>query len=682
MFASQLNQAIAVCEQSLRRGVGFDAACRALGDLLQGVGWFREAVIWHSRALEAKPYAAEIYAGFGALFVKQRDLPRALAAYKQSLRLDATYAEAHRSLAGIYAQMGQRQEELAYRYRAVTLNPQWATPSNQLVLGNALIQIDKPKHAIDCYRRAIRLRPDFYEAYYNLGVAETYQQNWSAAKQAFLRVLQLNPHHAEAHYGLGKLAEQSQDFATAAGHFQRAAELAPDFASAFLSLGEALLQLRQWRRAAVACQRAAELNADLSWAHHNLGYALLKCQRRPQAFAALYRAIKLNPDYPWSYYHLAEVLLQQQQWDKAVAVLLAAIQLQPDLLAMYLRLGYAMRRQAAVGLKVTIRRYQRAVPLKPQNRHSGFYLQMASRLLQFKQYTGAVIFYSLALLQEPENEQLRLQLQQALTEKQRLDQEIAAHRREIQEYPHHHWIYSHLGNLLADQGELEEAIALHQAAIVMRGWQCAAARNYQFTHDWFTHNIATWQVHLQPFAHRPRLQILEIGSFEGMSACWLLDHILTHPLARLTCIDLYFQESFEMNIALTGAAEKVTQLVGDSHQILTTLPSETYDVIYIDGCHLANHVHQDAALSWRLLKVGGLMIFDDYEWIDTSHPGQETHLGIDAFLASMKTQMTVVHQGYQVIVQKLKLPIQQLEKQTKQMYPSTAIRASTLASVS
>ena len=42
----------------------------------------------------------------------------------------------------------------------------------------------------------------------------------------------------------------------------------------------------------------------------------------------------------------------------------------------------------------------------------------------------------------------------------------------------------------------------------------------------------------------------------------------------------------------------------------------SFDLVYVDGSHLAADVLQDAVLSFRLLRSGGLLIFDDYLWID------------------------------------------------------------------
>ncbi|NJR64706.1 MAG: hypothetical protein HC772_04285 [Leptolyngbyaceae cyanobacterium CRU_2_3] len=377
----------------------------------------------------------------------------------------------------------------------------------------------------------------------------------------------------------------------------------------------------------------------------------------------LHRALELNPDSPWTHYHLGTALSRQQQWQAASAAFLSAIQLQADLAGVYSQLGYVLRHYLQVAEASTVLEYcQQAIHL--DRRTTKFYVQVADGLAQAQQFDGAIAFYDLALSLAPEslapeslesNYTILQQRSQALLGKQHLDQIMTEHRLDIQQHPDYAWLYTHLANLLADQGEVDEAVALHRTASVLKGWQSAAARNYQFTHDWFTHNIPVWTTCLKPFAHYPNTQALEIGSFEGMSACWFLDHILTHPLSHLTCIDQYFQEAFETNIAQTGSAERLIQLTGDSHAVLSTLAPESYDIIYVDGCHLAQYVQQDASLSWKLLKAGGILIFDDYQWTDPSYPGQDTQIGIDAFLSVIQDQMKVLHQGYQMIIQKLRI---------------------------
>jgi len=53
---------------------------------------------------------------------------------------------------------------------------------------------------------------------------------------------------------------------------------------------------------------------------------------------------------------------------------------------------------------------------------------------------------------------------------------------------------------------------------------------------------------------------------------------------------------------------------GRSDAMLRDLPHDHFDYISIDGSHEAADVLSDAVLSWPLLKTGGLICFDDYEW--------------------------------------------------------------------
>ncbi|MBW4487050.1 MAG: class I SAM-dependent methyltransferase [Trichocoleus desertorum ATA4-8-CV12] len=196
-----------------------------------------------------------------------------------------------------------------------------------------------------------------------------------------------------------------------------------------------------------------------------------------------------------------------------------------------------------------------------------------------------------------------------------------------------------------------------------------AAKSYTFTSDWFSFNIPTWKVHLQQFVGQPNLTCLEIGSWEGRSTCWLLENALTHPSATITCVDTFegsfehqsydpdyiksLEDRFDFNIQQSGASEKVKKAVGSSHQVLKRLPSNTYDFIYIDGSHLACDVLIDAVLSWALVKVQGLLVFDDYDFKFPDNPNQNTKIGIDAFINSFLPKLEITHKGHQLILKKI-----------------------------
>ena len=183
-----------------------------------------------------------------------------------------------------------------------------------------------------------------------------------------------------------------------------------------------------------------------------------------------------------------------------------------------------------------------------------------------------------------------------------------------------------------------------------------------FSVDWFTRHIPLWSRLLAPLAGQP-VEALEIGVFEGRSTVWLLENVLTHPDARLTWVDTFagspeharmdlggLESRFRGNVA--RFAGKASGHVGRSADVLPGLPRDRFDFIHVDGSHEAPDVLADAVLAWPLLKVGGVMAFDDYAWREFPEPERLPGPAIDAFLAVMKGRFEEVHRGYQLWVRK------------------------------
>jgi predicted O-methyltransferase YrrM len=167
----------------------------------------------------------------------------------------------------------------------------------------------------------------------------------------------------------------------------------------------------------------------------------------------------------------------------------------------------------------------------------------------------------------------------------------------------------------------------------------------KITAGWFLENIPTWRSVVLPLLpERPRW--LEIGSHEGLSACWTIENV---PGVRLVCVDVWdylpAKEHFDYNVA--GRAE-VHHCRSWDYLIKATPYS--FDVVYIDGDHEAKSVIEDFVLAWPLVAVGGIIIFDDYKWkMSGIMPPQPA---IDALLHIYGSRIEVLHKDRQVIVKK------------------------------
>ncbi|MBE9097329.1 tetratricopeptide repeat protein [Tychonema sp. LEGE 07203] len=659
----RFNEAIAACELALKIEPNLAAACQTLGKVMQVRGEIEQAKQWYESALDRNPNLPEVYANLGILYSQQKQWEKAIASCEKAIALAPNFAAAYRQLAKVWTQLEKREEAAECWYQAFKIEPNWATADEYVTLGNGLVELGKVPQAIECYSRAIELNPQLAVAYHNLGEMLVGQKRWDEAIANYRQAIAINPDSFESYHSLGKTWAERGECDRAIACYRKSLEINPNYARAYLGLGNVWAQKREFDVAIQCYRQTLEINDNSYWAHNYLGEALAQKQQWEEAISCYRQAIAINPEIPWFYCNLGIALTCEKSWNEAVSAYLRAIQLEPNLTGINQRLGYVLRKRSESGLDSTIEVYCQAIELLPSGKNyhtllgiesdgAEFYIQLANSLAKQKQLEGAIVFYSMALQIEPNAAEVVAQLDRVRAKQQELYAQIAACRHQIDLAPRNSQAYNDLGNILPQLGELEEAIICHQKASELRGWPECAAKNYQFTQDWFTHNIPIWQRHLQQFTGIADFQVVEIGSFQGMSACWLLDNILTHPTAKITCIDLYFQQHFKGNIVKTGVGEKVIELEGYSQDLLINLTSEFYDIAYVDGCHKPTSALQDAILSWRLVKVGGLMIFDDYEFTFPDSPEHDTKIGIDVFLEMFGSQLEVVHKGYQLIVKK------------------------------
>ena len=181
---------------------------------------------------------------------------------------------------------------------------------------------------------------------------------------------------------------------------------------------------------------------------------------------------------------------------------------------------------------------------------------------------------------------------------------------------------------------------------------------YTFSQDWFTQGKHLFEKHLAEFADAP-VQFLEIGNYEGRSAFWQLDNILTNPLANLTCVDPQLdpviRKRFNQNSYLCErATNQLTVFYNTSlDYFLKYNEGARFDFIYVDGAHDQESVLQDAVLAFNTLKSGGVLAFDDFEWRDPANPEIRPKEAIEGFLECYKRKLAVLEKDYQVWLRKL-----------------------------
>jgi hypothetical protein len=200
--------------------------------------------------------------------------------------------------------------------------------------------------------------------------------------------------------------------------------------------------------------------------------------------------------------------------------------------------------------------------------------------------------------------------------------------------------------------------------------------SYEFTTDWFSRFRGAWAELLRRY---PPNRMLEIGSYEGRTACFLIDSCAADRDIELHCVDTWgggvehdaqamplVEQRFDRNIAAARQAAART-VTFHKHKALSSVAlvnllgegrQESFDLIYVDGSHQAPDVLSDAVLAFMLLRPGGLLIFDDYLWSMEGAGRQDFYQlpkpAIDAFVNIYQRKLTVLGAPlYQLYVRKI-----------------------------
>lgn len=199
-----------------------------------------------------------------------------------------------------------------------------------------------------------------------------------------------------------------------------------------------------------------------------------------------------------------------------------------------------------------------------------------------------------------------------------------------------------------------------------------------FTNTWFGTVQPVWDRFIPEL---DATRVLEVGSYEGASACYLIGKLAARAPLEIHCVDTWegsvefegsdidmaaVQGRFHRNMAL-AIARSAFPVKLEIHKdrsdiclgrLLTEKRKGYFDLVYIDGSHQASDTLSDAVLGFHLLRPGGIMVFDDYLWREgpdgCNNPAQTPKMAIDAFINCNFHKVRIISAPlYQIYLQKV-----------------------------
>ena len=214
-----------------------------------------------------------------------------------------------RRIAEAYADSRRRAEAENLFRRAISLRPDYW--ENHNALGRFLATQGRYQEAKAPFREVIRLRPNSDTGYTNLAGMHIYRGEWDEAEPVLETSIQKHA-TAQAHNFLGMAHYARGRFARAAEQFELASRSGSEHLAYQGNLGDAYRQLRKRKEAEAAYaeailmgRRQVEVNPNDGETRAGLGMFLAGSGRCPEARSDLAAALRIHPDSPTVHYYAA-----------------------------------------------------------------------------------------------------------------------------------------------------------------------------------------------------------------------------------------------------------------------------------------------------------------------------------------------------------------------------------------
>ena len=262
---------------------------------------------------------------------------------------------------------------LTFRQSALYRDPEtlWSAtaelnPGSFVVQGNLgyeHLRDGRLDESIKFSKRAVALRPDYADAWVNLGVALRLQGRGEEAIQSLETALRHEPRLAAAHYNLALARLDMGQEGEALASLREAVRLRPSFGLARNSLGQALLRAGQFDQALVELQAARDIAPDDPDVYNNLGSLALAKGKPDEAISHLQNALRLAPSHADAHYNLALACERKGEIEEAIRHYQAALHERPNLAEAHNNLALIYLRKG--NTKDALRHARSAVEQRP-----------------------------------------------------------------------------------------------------------------------------------------------------------------------------------------------------------------------------------------------------------------------------------------------------------------------------
>jgi serine/threonine-protein kinase len=216
---------------------------------------------------------------------------RANDAVMRALQISPGEAAGYYSLGNVQLVTGRYQEAVTSLRRSLELQPD--DDETHRLLARVLAEGRDWDGAIAELETAIRIRPDYWRGYMQLGSVSYSAGRLPAALEAYRRASEMQPNDPAPWSGLGLIYQVRGDLSEAIGNYEHSVRLGAN-ATAYSNLGLVYYSAGRYVEAVEAWQKALAINPNSMLYHRNIGDAYRRLRKADLAATAYQNAVTLG----------------------------------------------------------------------------------------------------------------------------------------------------------------------------------------------------------------------------------------------------------------------------------------------------------------------------------------------------------------------------------------------------
>ena len=193
--------------------------------------------------------------------------------------------------------------------------------------------------SVKMFANAVKIKPDYFEAYKNLGITLENLNRNKASIDNLLIAISINPSYFDAAYHLANVYQKVSQHENAVEFYEKAISIEPNLAEVHFNYGNALKDLGDFDRAIQTYKKVISMQPNLAETHNNLGVIYKEIGNIKLAVSSYKNAIKIKPDFIEAHNNLGILYKESFHFLKAKDSFKKVIELKPDYAETHNNLG-------------------------------------------------------------------------------------------------------------------------------------------------------------------------------------------------------------------------------------------------------------------------------------------------------------------------------------------------------